>query len=86
MHDAGPCGKGTRANVLHAIFSHTAPPTSDVMATWLDSWTTAKNHPGSKGFSGKCGAETVQAYLLKCVAPHLGEGGTRAARLENSYS
>ena len=52
------------------------------MATWLDSWTTAKNHPGSQGFVGKCDADTVQKYLLKCVAPILGEGGTRVARFE----
>ena len=84
MLDAGDCGKGTRANVLHALFSHTTPPVDKVMATWLDSWTTSKGHPLSQGLSGKCDAESVQAYLLKCVAPELGEGGTRAARLENS--
>jgi len=75
--DAGTCGKGTRANVLHALFSHIdAPPISEVMAAWLDSWTTAKKHPGSQGFIGKCGAETVQEYVKKCVAPYLGAGGT----------
>ena len=81
VQDAGDAGKGTRANVLHALFSHKDPAVGEVMASWLDSWTTAKKHPGSQGFVGKCDAETVLAYLLKCVAPQLGGGGTREARI-----
>jgi len=71
--DAGKDGKGTRANVLHALFSHVDQSSHDhskILRTWLESWS-GKGHE----FKGKCTAEVVATYVEKYIVPTLGKGG-----------